>query len=644
MEDLKDFRDLGLSEKTIDALRKKGFEEPTEIQKKTIPLLLTEGTEVVGQAQTGTGKTAAFALPIIETVSEENKNVQALILCPTRELALQVAEEINSLKGDRKLEIIPIYGGASMEVQLRRLRRGVQIVVGTPGRILDHINRGSLKLDDLEFMVLDEADEMLDMGFIEDIEEVLKAVPEEKRMLLFSATIPPEIEKLSQKFMKNPIIIRTQKVDTATPQADQIYFEVKESDKIEALSRIIDRDPDFYGIVFCRTKLQCDEVASKLQARGYDAEALHGDLSQREREQILKKLKERQIRILVATDVAARGLDIKDLTHIINYALPQDPEIYIHRVGRTGRAGRTGTAITFITPSEARKFSYIKKVARSEIRKEEVPTAQEVIETKRQRIKEELEEALDKSASDDYEKLAKELLEGKDPENAMASLLEYFYKGELDKSQYRDISVGSSKDRKSRREREKERDREPRAERDRSERHYDSGLDSEGYTRLFIAKGRRDGLSKRELLDFIEEEAHIDSRDLHNLEVMDEFSFVNAPYDVAEKILRTFEDKNTAKPLVEKANNPDIRPNKRKGDSPRQKKEALFKKQSEERKREERERQRQRDRYPDDEYRRDLEWYEKAMRSSKGSRSTPGSSSRKKSAIKSKNKTRRGRR
>ena len=387
---LEGFRELGLGDESIAALESKGFEEPTEIQKRAIPLLLQEGTEIVGQAQTGTGKTAAFALPILETADPSSQTVQALILVPTRELASQVSEEISSLKGKRRLEIAAIYGGASMTQQLKRLRRGVQIVVGTPGRILDHIRRGSLDLSALEFLVLDEADEMLDMGFIDDIEAVLRAVPDTRRMLLFSATMPPEIMKLAEGFMKNPQIIRTQKKDTAALSTDQIYYEVREADKLEALTRIIDREPEFYGVVFCRTKLQCDEIGQKLHDRGYDAAALHGDLSQREREQILRKMREHQISILVATDVAARGLDIQDLTHVINYTIPQDPEIYIHRVGRTGRAGRNGTAITFITPSEARKFAYIRKAARSDIRREEIPRAEEVIEKKKERIRNEI--------------------------------------------------------------------------------------------------------------------------------------------------------------------------------------------------------------------------------------------------------------
>ena len=550
------FESLGLGERTLKAVKAKGFEEPSEIQAACIPLLLKEGTEVVGQAQTGTGKTAAFALPILETVDEEKKSVQALILTPTRELALQVSEEINSLKGDRKTEVTPIYGGASMEIQLRKLKRGVQIVVGTPGRILDHIKRGTLDLSNLVFMVLDEADEMLDMGFIEDIEEVLKNVPETRRMLMFSATMPPQIQKLAENFMKNPTLVRTQKTDAATPQADQIYFEVKEADKIEALTRIIDRDPDFYGVIFCRTKLQGDEIGHKLQARGYDAEALHGDLSQRERETILRKMKERVIRILVATDVAARGLDIQDLTHVINYSLPSDPEIYIHRVGRTGRAGKEGTAITFITPSEARRFSYIKKASKSEIRKEEIPTPREVVERRRELIKEQLLSALEKDGGEEYRSISEGLLEDNDPVDVLSSVLSLFYRDALDESQYKDISVGKKRER-TKKKSNAETSYTDRKKEDR-ERPYDKiktpSMDDEGLTRLFIARGRNDGLTKRGLADVLIDQAGVKNEDIRDIQVMEDFSFIDAPYDAAEHILRVFgKSRNGEKPIITKA-------------------------------------------------------------------------------------------
>ena len=543
------FRALGLTEPTLKALKEKGFEEPTDIQRLAIPLLLEEGTEIVGQAQTGTGKTAAFALPILETIDPSESAVQALILVPTRELAGQVAEEIGSLRGERRLEITPIYGGASMEAQLKKLRKGVQIVVGTPGRILDHIRRGSLNLENLRFMVLDEADEMLDMGFIDDIEQVLRVVPEKKRMLMFSATMPPQIMHLAESFMKNAQVIRTQKKESATLSADQIYYEVRESDKLEALTRIIDKESDFYGVVFCRTKLQCDEIGGKLRDRGYDAASLHGDLSQREREQILKKMKDHQISILVATDVAARGLDIQDLTHVINYSIPQDPEIYIHRVGRTGRAGKNGTAITFITPSEARRFSFIRKASRAEIRKEEIPEAEEIIEGKKARITAQVESALSEEPKNEYLEIARKVLIGRDPEMAFASILGYIYRNELDISQYRRIEAIVPKARK---EKARKGTKEIPAE-------------TEDMTRLFIARGRRDGLTKGMLANIIIEQAGVRDEDLVDIEVLDDSSFVSAPYSVAERILKAYSERTIkGKPIVTKA-----RTDKRKGEPKR---------------------------------------------------------------------------
>ena len=636
------FESLGLGERTLKAVKAKGFEEPSEIQAACIPLLLKEGTEVVGQAQTGTGKTAAFALPILETVDEEKKSVQALILTPTRELALQVSEEINSLKGDRKTEVTPIYGGASMEIQLRKLKRGVQIVVGTPGRILDHIKRGTLDLSNLVFMVLDEADEMLDMGFIEDIEEVLKNVPETRRMLMFSATMPPQIQKLAENFMKNPTLVRTQKTDAATPQADQIYFEVKEADKIEALTRIIDRDPDFYGVIFCRTKLQCDEIGHKLQARGYDAEALHGDLSQRERETILRKMKERVIRILVATDVAARGLDIQDLTHVINYSLPSDPEIYIHRVGRTGRAGKEGTAITFITPSEARRFSYIKKASKSEIRKEEIPTPREVVERRRELIKEQLLSALEKDGGEEYRSISEGLLEDNDPVDVLSSVLSLFYRDALDESQYKDISVGKKRER-TKKKSNAETSYTDRKKEDR-ERPYDKiktpSMDDEGLTRLFIARGRNDGLTKRGLADVLIDQAGVKNEDIRDIQVMEDFSFINAPYDAAEHILRVFgKSRNGEKPIITKARKDEKA--KKKSTESTSKKETVSKTRKENGpKKEKRTRDYSMEEAEFLEYQR--AWNEERERKGKGRKAKASSS--KKASSKPKSKSKRGRR
>ncbi len=548
---LDEFRELGLGEESIKALAEKGFEEPTEIQKRAIPLLLQKGTEIVGQAQTGTGKTAAFALPILETVKPNSNSVEALILVPTRELASQVSEEISSLRGKRKIEIAAIYGGASMAQQLKRLKKGITIVVGTPGRILDHIRRGSLDLSNLEFLVLDEADEMLDMGFIDDIEAVLRAVPDNRRMLLFSATMPPQIMKLAESFMEHPEIIRTQKRDTAALSTDQIYYEVREGDKLEALTRIIDREPDFYGVVFCRTKLQCDEIGQKLHDRGYDAASLHGDLSQREREQILRRMKEHQLSILVATDVAARGLDIQDLTHVINYSIPQDPEVYIHRVGRTGRAGKNGTAITFITPSESRKFAYIRKAARSEIRKEEIPGAEEVIARKKERIKNEILDALAIEPKEEYLEIARSVLSGRDSEEAFASLLSSIYKNELDASRYHEITSITSY-------REREKSRREKRDEARNRGRYDKvkapSLDDKGTTRLFIARGRKDGLTKSMLINIIMDQAGVKDEDIMDVEINDTSSFISAPFSVAEAILKAYSERTMkGKPIVMKA-------------------------------------------------------------------------------------------
>ena len=524
MSNLEAFKELGLSDKTIEALRAKGFVEPTEIQRLCIPLLLQENTEVIGQAQTGTGKTAAFALPIIESIDGGSRFPEALILCPTRELALQVADEIKSLKGEKKIEVLTVYGGASMETQLKALKKGVDVVVGTPGRVLDHIKRGTLKLEKLKFAVLDEADEMLDMGFIEDIESILSETPENKRMLMFSATMPKPVLSIAERFMHDYQLIRTEIKDTSSKNTHQIYFQVRESDKLEALSRIIDREVGFYGVIFCRTKLQCEEIANKLISRGYDAQALHGDLSQREREVILKRMREKRLSILVATDVASRGLDIQELTHVINYSIPEDPEIYIHRVGRTGRAGHEGTAITLITPREERRFNFIKKATSSEIVKEEVPTPEEVIDAKRRKILSDLKEKVKREPKEDYLAIAYAVLtEAKDPLKAFAALLNSIYKDELEVSQYKKITSASSDKAKSRREKIREKER------------------KDGLVRLFVARGKRDGLNKKKLAEAICSEVKgVKDEDLQGIEIMENFSFLNVPSSLADKIINYY--------------------------------------------------------------------------------------------------------
>ncbi len=333
------FKDFDLSEESLQAVASMGFEEPTPIQQRAIPILLT-GKDLIGRAQTGTGKTAAFGIPIIEAIKLEDRFVQAIILAPTRELAVQAAEEINKLASVKGLHAIAVYGGTSIDRQITALQKGVHIVVGTPGRVLDHLRRRTLKLDRVKIVVLDEADEMLDMGFIEDITNILRTTPKERQTLLFSATMPDEIVRISKRYMREPEKVEIESETLTASKIDQIFYEVKHNEKVEALARLIDITDSGRFMVFCHTKRECDFVADTLKYRGYTVEAMHGDYNQAQREKVLKKFKDSDIDILVATDVAARGLDISDISHVVNFSIPQDPERYVHRIGRTGRAGR----------------------------------------------------------------------------------------------------------------------------------------------------------------------------------------------------------------------------------------------------------------------------------------------------------------
>ncbi len=549
-----------MSESTLQALAAKGFEEPSPIQAQTIPLLLQGEKDVIGQAQTGTGKTAAFGLPIIETLEGRSSTVQALILAPTRELAIQVSDELNSLKGDKPLYILPIYGGQPIERQIRSLKRGVDVVVGTPGRILDHLKRNTLDLQDLKFFVLDEADEMLNMGFVEDVEAILEEAGPNRRMLFFSATMPGPILKLASKFMPEHEIVRVKKQDMTTQLTDQIYFELRRNDKFEALSRIIDIEPEFYGIVFCRTKNDVDEVTRHLLNRGYEADGLHGDISQAQRERILHRFRNKNIAVLVATDVAARGIDVQDLSHVINYSLPQDPESYVHRIGRTGRAGKEGTAITFVTPSEYRKLAFIQRIAKTEIRKEKVPKVRDIIRAKKNRIITEVKDILSQEDLDleELKGVARGILEDQDPETALAALLRFAFKDELSKENYNDIDAAAAgrKDR-DRGERGDRRDRRDRDRGDRGDRGERGGrrVVKDGDCRLFVALGKKDNMSKKKLVDFIEQESKVPSKFINDAHVVDTFSFITVSYPDAQKILKAFQKQrgHNNKQLVEMA-------------------------------------------------------------------------------------------
>ena len=518
------FADLHLSESSLEAIASKGFEHPSAIQRLAIPVLLTETSDVIAQAQTGTGKTAAFGLPVLEQVDPTQDLPQVLILEPTRELAIQVTEELASLRGDRFIRLLTVYGGQSISEQQRRLKRGgAQIVVGTPGRILDLLRRGDLTLQDVRTVVLDEADEMLNNGFIEDVEEILSAVTSEHRIFLFSATMPERIVALSKKFMKEVKLLQVDKEQKPTHLTDQIYFEVHESDKFDALTRIIDIEPEFYGLIFCRTRTDVDDLTLQLVEHSYAAEGLHGEISQAQREKTLNKFRKRFINILVATDVAARGIDIADLTHVINYSLPQDPEAYVHRVGRTGRAGKEGTAITFVSHAEYRRLLFFQKSIKFKIRKETLPNPQDVVEVKRELLKDELREVVENEQYRDYLDIANELLQEIQPEVALAALFRMAYKNDLDVKSYPEIRGFN--------------------------------VERRGTIRLFIALGKRDGYNPRKLTEYICDKGRVRSRELDDVLVLDEFSFITVSYEKAKQLLAAFAQEQTedGKPMITQA-------------------------------------------------------------------------------------------
>ncbi|WP_456441074.1 DEAD/DEAH box helicase [Caldithrix abyssi] len=516
------FSDFALSTHVLEAIDRKGFEKPTDIQALTIPMMLDNDANLIAQAQTGTGKTAAFGLPLIEKIDPSTRSVQALILVPTRELAIQVADEIDSLKGEKNLKIVPIYGGQSIETQLRKLKQGIHIVVGTPGRVIDHINRKTLKLDRIEQLILDEADEMLNMGFIEDMEEIMQHTNPDKRTLLFSATIPPRIKDLARKYMDGYEMITAKKEQLMPSLTEQIFYEVRVSEKFRALCRIIDFEDHFYGLIFCKTRKDAASLAEDLLERGYSAEAIHGEISQGQRERNLNRFKSRKVNILVATDVAARGIDVNDISHVINYALPQDPESYVHRIGRTGRAGKQGVAVTFVTPGETRKFQFIQQIAGRKIKKARLPRAQDIINAKRNKISEQLQNISDSKIDKHYLEWAQELLKDNDPAEVLAAVLQFSFQKELNPKNFADVADPDSPRTKSKK---------------------------NGNARLFIALGRTDQLTPKKLIKLITSKSDIKARQISDVKVKDNFSFITVPFDRAMKIISSFKD-NGSRSLV----------------------------------------------------------------------------------------------
>lgn len=404
------FEEMGISDPIKRAITDMGFEEASPIQEKAIPIALT-GKDIIGQAQTGTGKTAAFSIPILEKVDTSKKFVQAIAIAPTRELAIQVSEEINRLSKYMGVTSLPIYGGQSIDRQIKALKKGPHIITGTPGRLLDHIKRKTLKLDRVSVVVLDEADEMLDMGFLEDIERILKETPEEKQTLLFSATMPKPIQHLAERFMSDPELVKMKAKEVTSPTVKQIYYEVNERDKFEVLCRLLDVDNPELAVIFGRTKRRVDELSDALDKRGYLADGLHGDLNQRQRDVVMNKFREGNIDILVATDVAARGIDVSGVTHVYNFDIPQDPESYVHRIGRTGRAGKTGLAITFATPREIGQIRSIEKASKGNIQRKSIPTVAEARESMQRAAVEKMIELVEVEQYAQFKLAAGELLD-----------------------------------------------------------------------------------------------------------------------------------------------------------------------------------------------------------------------------------------
>lgn len=538
MEDSITFEDLGLDEQILAAVARKGFETPSPIQVLAIPRLLNGEANVIARARTGTGKTAAFGLPLIQRLRGESDHVRALILEPTRELAVQTCREMDSFSDNGKPTNCVVYGGASIMEQIRSLKKGVDIVTGTPGRVQDLIERKKLDLSKIEYFILDEGDEMLDMGFIDDIENIFASANPDSRILLFSATMPAPILKIAQKFMGEYEIVEEEGIVEEPLLIDQKYWVLREGDKVEALVRLIDSNPDFYGLVFTQTKSDADMVSRRLDEKGYEAAALHGDIPQGQREKILARFRSKKTRVLVATDVAARGIDITGLSHVVNYSLPFDASTYVHRIGRTGRAGTSGVAITFVSPNERRKLNFMKarvaKASKGELNEGEIPSIDSVLEIKKAALLDGLKDSLQKEADskdDSFVQMAENLCQEQDAKDVLANVLQAFYGEKLDKSRYDEIRKVAA-------------DKGGRDGRGRGRDRFDDGP-REDQTRLYIQLGRRDGYNAREIADYFSDMLHIPGKKVDRIDVTTSFSLVSLPKEAAAKMLDMASRDNT---------------------------------------------------------------------------------------------------
>lgn len=540
-----EFTSLNLREEIVQAITELGYSEPTPIQAAIIPIMLT-GADVIGQAQTGTGKTAAFALPILHNFTPQ-RHVQALILAPTRELALQVADSMTEYGKHLNVRVLAVYGGQPYGPQISRLNRGVDIVVGTPGRLLDLIERNALNIKHVRTVVLDEADEMLNMGFIEDVEEILGDTPPERQTALFSATLPPRIRALANRFMREPQSVNIKRATLTLASTEQRYYLVHESDKTNALTRLFEVEPIKSALIFARTRAETATLANELVVRGIPAEAIHGDLDQNARERVLGRFRANQLKVLVATDVAARGLDIEDISHVFNYHLPDDAEVYIHRIGRTGRAGKTGVAITLLSPREKRRLREVEALTKQPITKMELPSVEDIHRHRESQVVETLKVWLGRGRYKRELEMVSELIEaGHDPLNVAAAALKI---ARADEKQRPIAEIGEVKDERRKKDERGKRDSFGRREgtakggnaRRRAEgpaRRGRDGSHEEGMIRLKLNKGKLNGIRPNDIVGQIAFHANIPGYTIGKIRIEDKQSFVDIPEDLVDQVLK----------------------------------------------------------------------------------------------------------
>jgi ATP-dependent RNA helicase DeaD len=532
------FSELGLQESLLKAIEDLGFETPSEVQEKAIPLLLADHIDLVALAQTGTGKTAAFGFPLIQRIDPSSRTTQGLILSPTRELCLQITKEIQAYsKYERGLNTVAIYGGASIQDQARQIQRGAQIVVATPGRMKDMISRGMVDISKIDYCILDEADEMLNMGFFEDIKDILSNTPKEKATWLFSATMPKEVAIIAKKFMNSPqeITVGTKNSGATTVQHE--YYVAGGRDRYPVLKRLADTNPNIFSVIFCRTKRDAQKVAENLIEDGYNAGALHGDLSQNQRDLVMNAFRKKQIQMLVATDVAARGIDVDDITHVINYQLPDEIETYNHRSGRTGRAGKSGTSMVIITRSEMRKIKAIENKIQKKFIAKPIPTGMEICETQLYHLVNKIKDTEVNADVENYLPAINEMLEGIDKDTLVQKIVSvefgrffnYYNKA-------KDLN-SNDRDRGERPERGERRD-----SGDSRDRGASKNYGGDGSTRYFINIGEKDGYDWMSLKDFLRDTVNLGKDDIFKVDVKESFSFFNSEANVEEAILNTFKD------------------------------------------------------------------------------------------------------